>query len=313
MALRIIFFGKSESTFTSRHFGPLLEAGHHLAAVVDVPPARRGSTNPLPAGLPDFVRVARQRGIPVFRPATSRDPAFVASLRPLAPDLFVAVGYALILTPQLLALPRLLAANFHASLLPAYRGKHPVFWTLRGGERWAGLTVHAMDPGIDTGDILYQVRVRTRRDDTVATLYDRIMDRSVNLVARLLRDAERGSIPRRPQPPGAGSYFSSTSDEDFRIIWAWPAERIRRHIVVTPGRCYGDRLGGRVFFVDAERAQPIRPARPGEILAIGRSRCLVAAGEGAVSLGRVRTADGHEQSMAALCKERGLVVGDLLG
>ena len=58
-------------------------------------------------------------------------------------------------------LPKLVAANFHASLLPAYRGKHPLFWALRHGELWTGLTVHVMAPGFDTGEILYQIRVRT--------------------------------------------------------------------------------------------------------------------------------------------------------
>ncbi len=73
----------------------------------------------------------------------------------LCPDMFVAVGYTDLLRAPLLAVPRILAANFHASLLPAYRGRHPVFWALRHGERWAGLTVHVMDEGFDTGDVLY--------------------------------------------------------------------------------------------------------------------------------------------------------------
>jgi methionyl-tRNA formyltransferase len=312
MPLRIVFFGNSESTFTSRHFQPLVDAGHELVAVVDVPAERRHSTNPLPPGLPNFVHVARERNIPALEPTAARDPSFAHSLRALSPDLFVAVGYALILPRDLLALPRLLVANFHASLLPAYRGKHPVFWTLRSGERWGGLTVHAMDRGIDTGDILYQVRVRTRRDDTVAALYDRIMDRSVPLVGRLLRDAEGGNILRRPQPSGEDSYFSSTTNEDFRIHWDWPAERIRRYITMTPGKCYADLSGGRVFFLDAERQSPSQVTSPGCILAIGRSRCTVAAGQGAVSLRRVSTSDVREQSMAALCRRRGLAAGDSL-
>ena len=312
MTLRTVFFGNSESVFSSRHFAALLEAPCQLVGVVDVEPSRRLSTNPLPPGLPDFVDVARERGVPCFEPPGTSDPELLAGLGALEPDVFIAVGYALILSPEALELPRLLAANFHASLLPAYRGKHPVFWTLRGGERWAGLTVHAMDKGIDTGDILYQVRLRTRRDDTVAALYDRIMDRSVALVGRLLHDAGRGAIPRRPQPPGEGGYFSSTTEEDFRIRWTWPSERIRRHITMTPGKCFAGVGGGRVYLGDARRVDLRSAARPGETIAVGRSRCMVAAGEGAVSLGWARPEGGDPQSMAALCRQRGLAPGDML-
>ena len=74
-----------------------------------------------------------------------------------------------------------------------------------------GLT-HVMDPGIDTGDILYQVSVRTRKDDTVGTLYDRIMGKSLGLVGQLVRDAEGEQLSRQAQPEDGASYFSSISD-----------------------------------------------------------------------------------------------------
>jgi methionyl-tRNA formyltransferase len=134
--------------------------------------------------------------------------------------MILAVGYPKILKQPVLSIPRLVPVNFHASLLPAYRGKHPVFWCLRNDERWSGLTVHVMDPGIDTGDILYQVRVPTRKNDTVHTLYDRIMVKSVKLVPRLVQDAESGVLIRTPQQEAGKSYFSSIREEDYRLCWS---------------------------------------------------------------------------------------------
>lgn len=230
----------------------------------------------------------------------------------MEPDLFLAVGYALILKPPILAVPKLLAANFHASLLPHYRGKHPVFWTLRGGERWAGLTVHVMDPGIDTGDIIYQVKVRTRRDDTVATLYERIMERSLGLIGRLVSDAEKGTIPRRPQAAGEGSYFSSTSEEDFRLDWTWPTEQLRRTITVTPGQCFTTAAGQRLYLSQAEKTGDKSKGAPGTLLKLGRTRCLVATKNGALWIGRARVGSGQEQPLARICRQLGLKVGDRL-
>jgi methionyl-tRNA formyltransferase len=306
--LRVIFFGNSEGVFSNRHFVALKEVPCVLAAVVDVPPCRRISTNaPSPDG-ENFVEYVRRRSIPAFEPNQPNAPEFVARIRDLRPDLILAVGYLNRLGEGLLSAPRLLAANFHASLLPAYRGLHPVFRTLRGGERWGGMTVHVVDPGLDTGDILYQVRVRIRRNDSVASLYDRIMDRSVGLVKRLIADVESNGLQRRPQPTDEGSYFSSVSDEDYRLDWGRPAEELRRWICATPGKCFCDVYGQRVYFTEAELARGVSAA-PGTLVRIGRVRCVVAAGRGAVSLRWIRD-QARNLPTAEWCREHGLKAGE---
>lgn len=312
MPIRIAYFGNSASKFSARYFTAVLEATCDLAAVVDVPFSRRGTTNPLPEARPDFVHTAREKGAATFEPDSPNDPRFVKMLCQLSPDLIIAAGYSLIFKEDILALPNQLAVNFHASLLPKYRGKHPVFWTLRGNERWAGLTVHAIDPGIDSGDILYQVKVGTRRDDTVASLYGRIMDRSVDLVGQLIADTEAGTIPRRAQPIGAGSYFSSITDEDYHLSWDWPAEKIRRHVTITPGKCYIEFNGQRLYFYDSEIELVDNPQAAGTLLRIGRTRVVVAARQGSISSSRVRAAGHDTESFAGFCRRMGLSLGERL-
>ena len=313
--MRVVFFGNSESAFSNRHFQALREAPCQVAAVVDVPPAKRSSTNTRPPeDLPNFMGLAREETIPAFEPASPNLPEFVQAMRQLEPDLFIAVGYMNLLKEAVLSVPRLLVANFHASLLPAYRGKHPVFWALRNGERWSGLTVHVMDTGLDTGDILYQVRVRTRKRDTVASLYDRIMECSLGLVPRLIRDAGGGKLRRQPQTGLEASYYSSVSTEDFKLDWARDAEQLRRWIQTSPGQCFCEVAGQRLFFMDAETervAGADRPS-PGDLVRIGRTGCTLAAGNGALRLRRVRLGQAGEKSMAQLCQELGLRVGNSL-
>lgn len=313
MSIRVIFWGNSQSVFSSRHFEALQCVSCELAAVVDVPPSRRDSTNPLPSRLPDFIDLSKQKQIPVFAPEDPNEADFVETVKDLAPDLFITVGYALIFKPAILAAPKITAVNFHASLLPEYRGKHPVFWTLRGGEPLAGLTVHAMDPGIDTGDIIYQVVVQTLPDDTVASLYGRIIDRSVKLVGRLVADAKKGKIPLRPQPPGKGSYFSSTTEEDFRIDWSWEVEKIRRYIQMTPGKCFTTIYGKRLTLSRVEVAHDRRVGPPGTLLALERFRGLVAGSDGAIWIDRSCIEGGIDQSMATSCRQVGFEVGMVLG
>jgi methionyl-tRNA formyltransferase len=263
------------------------------------------------------VSTARRRGIPCFEPARPNGEEFLACASALAPDLILAVGYLNRLGGALLALPRVIAANFHASLLPAYRGKHPVFWALRNGEPWCGMTVHAMDPGLDTGDIIFQVRVRTRRTDSVSTLYDRIMDRSVALVGRLVECVALGRVPRRPQPAEGASYFSSVSDADFRLSAAAPAEKLRRWIAASPGQCWME-IGGKRLFITRAALAPRRAAAggspaPGTILSLARGGGVLVTAEGSLRLLGVRGADGRERPAAAALRELGLEAGSVIG
>ncbi len=312
MTLRVTFFGNSQSIFSNRHFQALTQTPAKLVGVVDVPSSKRTSTNPARANYPSFVEVALQQGVPVFEPLNPNRPEFVETISDCSPDLFMAVGYMYLLKEPLLSVPRILAANFHASLLPAYRGKHPVFWALRNGERWTGLTVHVMDPNFDTGDILYQVRVRTRKQDSVTSLYDRIMDRSVDLVARLIEDAEQGTLHRTPQPESGAFYYSSVHEENFRLDWSQDAGQLRRWIQTTPGRCFCDIAGQRVFFIDARVVTSRSDAPPGTLIRIGRTGCTVATGKSTLYLRQVKLDQSGELSMPQLCHKLGLEPGDLL-
>ena len=67
-----------------------------MAAVVDVPAAKRSSTNPTrDAAVADFAKDAAFRGLPIFDPLDPNAPEFVSAMRGLRPDLFLAVGYML--------------------------------------------------------------------------------------------------------------------------------------------------------------------------------------------------------------------------
>jgi methionyl-tRNA formyltransferase len=312
--IRVVFFGSSDSVFSNRHFLQLAASGCAIAGVVDVPPERRATTN---ASRPEggtFVESARAAGIPCFEPARAGDPRFLEEMKALHPDLFMAAGYMLLLGPKLLAVPRIAAANFHASLLPAYRGKHPVFWALRNGEPECGLTVHEMSAGLDTGAIIFQVRVPVRAGDSVSSLYERIMAESLPLVSRLVDAAARGEVPRKPQPAQGASYFGATAEKDFRIDWSMEPARIARWVAATPGQCFFAAAGDRkLFLLDAASSDGGRKARPGELMRLGRASCLVAASGGAIEIRSVRVGAGPVTSAFDALKELDIAEGDILG
>jgi methionyl-tRNA formyltransferase len=246
----------------------------------------------------------------VYEPNNPNLPEFVAAIAALKPDLFLAVGYIFRLKTEILALPRIVSANVHASLLPAYRGRSPVFWALRHGEPYSGLSIHAMDQELDQGSLLYQVRVRTRKSDTVASLYDRIIARSLKLVPKLITDAERGQLPRISTSETAGSYFSAAKDADFYLDWSRSAEELRRWIAITPGQCFSNVRGQRVFFLDARTVATSRTTAPGTLLTIAATSCTVATADGALRIGMIRLQSGEPMPAPHFCRQSGLTIGD---
>lgn len=95
--------------------------------------------------------------------------------------------------------------NMHPSLLPHGRGKDPNFWTLADGEP-AGVTIHHVDEGIDSGPIAFQALIETDWSDTGGTLYAKAQDRMIRLFADSLDAMIALDIPRLEQPAGTGSF-----------------------------------------------------------------------------------------------------------
>jgi len=313
MTLRVVYFGSSQTVFSRRFYEALSRTSCDIVAIVDVPPAKRSSTNAAKDdGNSDYPREAARRSIPVYEPDNPNLPEFVETLRSLKPDLFFAVGYMFRLKAEILAVPRIVSANVHASLLPAYRGRSPVFWALRHGEPYSGLTIHSMDDRLDTGDLLYQVRVRTRKDDTVSSLYARIIDRGVKLVPRLIADAERGRLPRKSQAGAPGSYFSAAKEADFRVDWSRSSEELRRWVVTTPGQCFIDLRANRLFLQDARIAANPKRAAPGTLLRVASAGCTIAAGGSALRIVMVRPSSGEPMPISDFCRQLGLSVGDCI-
>lgn len=109
-------------------------------------------------------------------------------LRSLGVDLIVCAGFMRLLRdPLLSAFPgRIL--NLHPSLLPKYPGLNPVAKALAAGEKETGCTVHLVDAGIDTGEILRQASVPILAGDTVESLTARIHEAEHRIYAEVVAE-----------------------------------------------------------------------------------------------------------------------------
>lgn len=219
--LRIVFMGTPE--FAVPSLRALVAAGYRVVGVVTTPdkPAGRGQR----MHESDVKIVARELGLPILQPEKLKDPEFIAALEALQPDLGIVIAFRML--PEVVwSLPRFGTFNLHASLLPRYRGAAPINWAIINGEKETGVTTFLLNHEIDKGAIIGQIREPIHPDDTVGTLYDRLMQIGAGLVTETVDRIAAGAIEPIEQPqtddpnllPPAPKIFK----EDCRINWNRP-------------------------------------------------------------------------------------------
>lgn len=173
-----------------------------------------------------IIHLAWEHAIPVWQVARLSDPPTLALLANLQPDLLVVACFPSIFPASVLQLPRYGCLNLHPSLLPAYRGPAPLFWMARQGERQAGVTLHFMDQGADTGDIVAQTAFAWPEGISGPELERHCAAAGGELLVAAVKElSQTGQLPRRPQPSEGSSYFSWPADEDLLIPTSWEARR----------------------------------------------------------------------------------------
>jgi methionyl-tRNA formyltransferase len=95
---------------------------------------------------------------------------FIRKIKNQNPDLFVVCHFQRLLKKELIEIPRFGAINLHPSMLPKYRGMSPQHWPIINGEKYTGITVHFIDEGVDTGDIIIQKKILIKKDYYVSDL-----------------------------------------------------------------------------------------------------------------------------------------------
>lgn len=109
-------------------------------------------------------------------------------------QLVVLAGFMRVLTPHFLARFPGRVINTHPSLLPAFPGMDAVGQAISAGATESGVTVHVVEPVVDSGPILAQVRVPVMPGDTSGTLHGRIQTEEHRLLPRIVREIAAGQI-----------------------------------------------------------------------------------------------------------------------
>jgi len=298
--MRLVFAGTPEPAVPSLR--ALLESGRHeVVAVVTRPDAQAGRGRKVlrsPVGA-----VADEHGIEVLTPARAGDPAFLARLRELAPDVCPVVAYGALLPQSALDIPAHGWVNLHFSLLPAWRGAAPVQAAIRAGDEITGASTFRIVKELDAGPVFGVVTEAIGAADTSGALLGRLAESGAGLLRSTVDGIEDGTLRAVEQPAEGMSYAPKVTVEDARVSFADPAAAVDRHIrAVTPEPGAWAEFRGERFKLGPVAVLDEPGPRPGELV-VERKRVLVGTATKPVRLGEVQAAG--KKRMAATDWARG--------
>ncbi len=214
-------------------------AGNNLAAVYTldlllevVEPGDLLVIAPHPGDQPEWqeslAEHASARKVAVLAPANVNEPEIAAQVASHDPDLFLSVYYTQIFRDELMNAIEGRALNFHPSLLPRHRGNAPLIWAIVEGDRRTGLSVHHIDEGIDTGNVVVQRPLPIHENDTGYVLHRKMAKLVRATAGGIIRDFVAGKrIPPGQPQSGPASYHGVRDPRVNHIDWSDPRERIR--------------------------------------------------------------------------------------
>ena len=187
--LRIVYMGTPD--FAVAPLRALVEGGYNVVAVVTTPdkPSGRG----LKVNESAVKRYAVEVGLPLLQPVKLRDEEFVEAFRALDADLGIVIAFRML--PEIIwSAPKMGTFNLHASLLPQYRGAAPINRAIMNGETVTGVTTFLLNPQIDEGAVIGQVKVDIEPTDNVGTLHDKLMVVGTDLVLETVEKLASGCV-----------------------------------------------------------------------------------------------------------------------
>lgn len=118
---------------------------------------------------PTILGYAKEKGIPVYDIKTPNSKKFREHLMTLKPDIIINQSQSII-KKELLEIPVIGVLNRHNALLPKNRGRLTPFWVLLKCEKETGVSIHFVEEGLDSGDIIVQKKYRVEKKDTFNSL-----------------------------------------------------------------------------------------------------------------------------------------------
>jgi methionyl-tRNA formyltransferase len=182
---------------------------------------------------------SKKHNIHYFKGVNINSDDFFQMVEPLEIDLFVSMSFNQIFRKRIINLPRLGTINCHAGKLPYYRGRNILNWVLINDEKEFGITVHYIDDGIDTGDIILQRCFPITDEDNYETLLEIAYKECAKILYDSIKKIQINDFERIKQITidPIGFYCGLRSQGDEIIDWNETSRELFCFIraICTPG------------------------------------------------------------------------------
>ena len=266
----------------------LLYAGDEIVGVV------AGKVTPISEGWyapPEYDVSAKaiRHYLPLYEPKRSKlnSPEFLEVIRKARPDYVVSGYYAKIFSDELLNIPRYGCVNLHPAKLPDLRGLTPHFSHMFLGDDHNWATMHWLDAGVDTGDIIARAAIEIKPEDTGFESGRKLTEAGMAMFREHWPQVKMGTAPRIKQDDSLSRTFNF-SWKLAEIDWTQSATQIW-NVVRTLSRPLGGAwtmAGGYKMHIWAAEVVSednellVKNARPGQALAMTGGGLWVQCGQG---------------------------------
>lgn len=308
--MRVVFFA------TPEHAVPPLAsvAQHHeLAAVVCRPDSPRGRGKKLE---PPATKVwAEEHGITVHQPRKLNDGAFESWLKDQAPELCLVVAYGRMLKQPILDVPPKGYLNVHPSLLPKYRGPSPVQTAILNGDTETGVTIMAVDAGMDSGDVLLQEKMAIDAEDTSETLSKKLFKRGASLLVEGVNLLEGGEALFTPQDESEVTVTTLFEKQDGLIDWTKSARQIHNLVrAAIPWPAAHSTFNGELCRIHKTTVLDESPtAPPGTVVRVEKDHVVLATGKDALAIHVFQAPGKRAMPMADFLRGHSISEGEVFG
>lgn len=168
-----------------------------------------------------LINLADRYRIPVELDKNINSQKFKDTVRSYNADLFVSMSFDQIFKTEMIHLPKYGTINCHAGKLPFYRGRNVLNWALINDEKEFGITVHYMDTGIDTGDIILQESYPITDNDDYGTLLEKAYDGCAAVLYKAIKIIQSGQVKtiRQNDIDPVGTYCGMRVEGDEIVNW----------------------------------------------------------------------------------------------
>ncbi|SHN89109.1 Methionyl-tRNA formyltransferase [Bathymodiolus heckerae thiotrophic gill symbiont] len=289
--MKLIFAGTPD--FSVGVLEALHQAGHDIIGVYTQPDRPKGRGQILTAC--PVKEKALELSLQVFQPESLRDTDTQKELSNLDAEVMVVVAYGQILPVEVLQTPKYGCLNIHASLLPHWRGAAPIQRAIISGDTQTGIGIMQMNESLDTGDILLEKTCDILQTDTAQSLHDKLAILGAQGIVEALDNIEK--LTPTIQDEAGITYAKKLSKEEAWIDWSKSAVEINQQIrafnpyPVAQAHAKSDKFDDKVLrILSACVIDLAYDAKPGEVVEYDKGVCIVATGDGTLSLKQVQLA-----------------------